>query len=161
MFSDVYTGVFSWLTYPTSNCLLVSATKIIYTKSYVNSRKDISIVEFAGPEQDISETVNVGRISKGTSTEQDLGIIKKRARLYAYIILIPVSNRTRLGTSLAICRKNTLWQALITSINNSDFISKGSMTARRSARLIVVPIPTKVIISASSKNYSIELTGKE
>jgi hypothetical protein len=39
--------------------------------------------------------------------------------------------------------------------------SKGSVTARRSARPMVAPMPTEVMMSASSKNSSVELTGKE
>ena len=46
-------------------------------------------------------------------------------------------------------------------IDEIDLTSRGSVTARRSARPIVAPIPTEVIMSASSKDCSVELTGKE
>jgi hypothetical protein len=42
-----------------------------------------------------------------------------------------------------------------------DCISSGSVIARRSASPIVAPMPTEVIILASLKNSSVELTGKE
>jgi hypothetical protein len=66
------------------------------------------IIEFVGPKQDAFETVNIKRIDKGTLTEQDLGIIKERAKLYAYMLLMLVSNRARLGTLPLICQKNAL-----------------------------------------------------
>jgi hypothetical protein len=104
MFNGVYTGTSSWLTHPTSNYLPALATNVICVGSYVNSLKDPNVVSFVGPVA--FETVNVGRIGKGTSIEQDPGTIKERAKLYAYMSLIPVLNGVGLGTSLLIYRKN-------------------------------------------------------
>jgi hypothetical protein len=47
------------------------------------------------------------------------------------------------------------------SINNTDFMRTGLVNARRLISLIVVLIPIEVIMSASLKNSSIELTRKE
>jgi hypothetical protein len=60
-------------------------------------------VEFVSLEQDVFKTVNLRRISKGTSIEQDLGMIKERAKLYAHMSLIPILNRARLSTLPSIC----------------------------------------------------------
>ena len=43
--------------------------------------------------------VSFSKIGNGTLTRQNPGIINKRVRLYAYILLILVLNRARLGTS--------------------------------------------------------------
>jgi len=118
-------------------------------------------VEFVGPEQDAFETVNVGRMGNGTSIEQDPGTIKERAKLYAHMLLMPVSNGAGLGTSPTICRKNASWRDSTASIDDTDLTSRGSVTARRSTRPMVAPIPTEVMMSASSKNWSVESTGKE
>jgi hypothetical protein len=107
----------------------------------------------------MSQTVNVGRISRGTSIRHDPGTIKERARLYAQMSLTPVSKGAGLGTNLSTCRKS--WRDSTTSIDETDFTSRGSVTARCSASPIVAPIPTNVIMSASSKNSSVELTKKE
>lgn len=108
MFSSVYTSIFNWLTHLTSNCLPASATKVICARSYVNSQRDSFIVKFVSLEQDVFKTVNIKKISNRTSTEQDPGTIKKKAKLYAYMLLIPVLNGAELGTSPLICQKNTL-----------------------------------------------------
>ena len=105
--------------------------------------------------------VNIKRMGKGTLIEQDLDMIKERIKLYVYILLIPVLNGTGLDTLPSICRKNVLWRDSIASINDTDLTNKGSVIARRSARPMVAPMSTEVMISASSKNCSIELTGKE
>jgi len=118
-------------------------------------------VEFVGPEQDAFETVNVGTMGNGTSIEQDPGTIKERAKLYAHMLLMPVSNGAGLGTSPTICRKNASWRDSTASIDDTDLTSRGSVTARRSTRPMVAPIPTEVMMSASSKNWSVESTGKE
>jgi hypothetical protein len=68
----------------------------------MNSRRDLFIIVFAGPEQDSFETVNIRKINRRISIEQDLGIIKERTRLYIYMLLIPVSNRARLSISPSI-----------------------------------------------------------
>jgi hypothetical protein len=47
-------------------------------------------------------------MGKGTSIKQDLGIIKERAKLYAYILLILILNKAKLSTLPLICRKNAL-----------------------------------------------------
>jgi hypothetical protein len=65
----MYTGIFSWLTYPTSNYLPALATNVICVGSYMNSRKDLFIIIFAGPKQDSFKTINIRRINKKTSIE--------------------------------------------------------------------------------------------
>lgn len=118
-------------------------------------------MELVGPEQDKFETFNLGRAGKGTSTGQDPGVMKERAKLYAHIALIPVSNGAGLGTSPSICRKNASWRDSTMSIDDIDFINRGSVTASRSVRSIAAPIPIEVMSSATSRNWVVELTGKE
>jgi hypothetical protein len=108
IFSSIYINTFSWSTHPISNCLPALVTNVICVGSYVNSRKDLFIIIFASPKQDSFKIVNIRRISKRISIEQDLGIIKKKARLYIYILLMLISNRTGLSTLPLIYQKNTL-----------------------------------------------------
>ena len=115
---------------------------------------------FCSPEQDVFVTVNAGRIGGGTLTEQDPGIIKERAQLYAHMPLIPVSNGDGFGTPPLICRENALWLDSIKSIKDTDLTGIWCVIARSSARLIVAPMPTEVIVSASLINCSIDLTRK-
>ena len=146
MFSGVYIGTFNWSTHPTSNCLPASATKVICEGSYVNSQRDSFIIESADPEQDTFKTANVGRIGKGTSIGHDPGTIKERAKLYAYMLLMPVSNGAGLGTSPSISWKNVSWRDSTASIDDTDLTRKGSITARRLTKPIVAPMPTEVIV---------------
>lgn len=76
------------------------------------------------------ETVKFGRIGKGTSTGQDPGTIKERAKLYAHMSLIPVSNGVGLGTSPSICRKNASCRDSTATIDDIGLISSGSVSAR-------------------------------
>jgi len=75
--------------------------------------------------------------------------------------VMPVSNGPRLGTLPSICRKNASCRDSTASIDDTDLTSRGSVTTRRSVRPMVAPMPTKVIMSASLKNYAVELTKKE
>ena len=105
--------------------------------------------------------VSLSRINKGSSIGQDPGIINNNARLYTHISLIPVSNKTRLGTSPLIERKNILYRDSIISIDETVLTSTGSITTRRSVSPIVALILTEVITSASSKNLIVDFTRKE
>jgi hypothetical protein len=100
-------------------------------------------------------------MGSGTSTWHDPGTMNERARLYAQMSLMPVSKGAGLGTNPWRCRKNASWRDSTVSIDDTDFTRMGSVNARRSASPIVAPIPTEVMMSASSKNSSVELTGKE
>ena len=106
-------------------------------------------------------TVNLGRISKGSSTRQDPGIINDKARLYTQISLILISNEAGLGISPLIKRKNISYLDSTISIDETVFINTGSIAAKRSLSLIVALILTDVIILISSKNFSVNFIRKK
>ena len=96
----------------------------------------------------------------GSSTEHNLGYIKENARLYAYISPIPVSNGAGFGTVPYMCRKNASCRNSTVSKDDIDFTSGGSVIASRLSSPMVGPIPTEIIVWASSKNSSVVFTGK-
>jgi hypothetical protein len=106
-------------------------------------------------------TVNLDRIGKGSSTEQDLKITNNNVKLYAHMSIIPVSNGAGLDTSPLIKRKNALCRNLIINIDETVLINTKFITARRSVIPIMALIPTKVITSASLKNLVVDFTKKE
>jgi hypothetical protein len=106
-------------------------------------------------------TVDLNKISKGSSTEQNPRIINDSARLYAHIPLIPVLNKARLGTSPLIKRKNASYRDSIISINETVFIRSGFIIARRLISLIMTLILTEVITSVNSKNFFVDFIRKE
>ena len=81
------------------SCLPSSATNGIYIRFYVNSLFNGLLVLLLNTLPVNYAIVSLSKIDNGTLTRQDPGTINKRARLYAYILLIPVLNRARLGTS--------------------------------------------------------------
>ena len=82
-------------------------TKVIYIGSYLNSQRG-GLVEFASLGYINSETFKIGRVGSRTLTGQDLGTINKRARLYAYMSLMPVLKGARLGDFPLIYLKKVL-----------------------------------------------------
>jgi hypothetical protein len=65
-------------------------------------------VEFASLRYIDLETFKVGRVGNGILIGQDPGIIKERARLYAYISLMLVSKGAGLSNFPLICLKKAL-----------------------------------------------------
>jgi len=74
------------------------AINSIYIGSHVNSLSNSLLVLLLNTLLVNYVIVSFGKIGNKTLTGQDPGIINKRVRLYAYILLIPVLNRAGLGT---------------------------------------------------------------
>jgi hypothetical protein len=87
--------------------LLAFATKVICARSYSNSRRG-GLVKFASFRYVNSETFKVKRVSNRTLIGQDPRIINKRAKLYAYILLMLVLKGAGLSNFPLICLKKAL-----------------------------------------------------
>jgi hypothetical protein len=105
--------------------------------------------------------INLSKINKGGSTEQDPGITNDSARLYAHISLILISNKAGLNISPLIKRKNILCRDSIINIDETILINTGFIIARRLISFMLAPILTEVITSVSSKNLFVDFIRKE
>ena len=81
------------------NFFLTLATNSICIRSHVNFLSNSLLVLLLNTPPVNYIIVSLSKIGNKTLTRQDLETINKRARLYAYILLILVLNRAGLGTS--------------------------------------------------------------
>jgi len=108
-----------------------------------------------------ADTVNVGRIGSGSSVGHDPGTINGRAKLYAQILLIPVSNGAGLGTLPPTWRKKASWRDSTVTIDDTVLTIPGSVYETRSTSPISALMPTEVMMSPRAMNSSMDATGKE
>jgi hypothetical protein len=106
-------------------------------------------------------TVNLSKINKESSIKQDPRTTNDSARLYIHISLMPVLNKTGLGTSPLIKRKNASYRDSIINIDETVFIRSEFIITRRLVSLIIALILTEVITSVNLKNLFVDFTKKE
>ena len=87
--------------------------------------------------------------------------MKGRARLYAQMPLIPVSNGAGLGALPPRWRKKASCRDSTITIDDTDLTMEGSAYDTRSARPIRALIPTKVMMSLRAINSLMEATRNE